>query len=137
MAPVKRKFLAIEEKVEIIKCGEKFKLSTRQLADKFVVGKSQAAETTKKRQDSNHKQAGFGQNEIERLSEEYDSKDEVPLSELILENSIISFSDYVKIAMDLCTQKDIIRSEKIRKVIVEQMVSTKKQTTINTFFKPV
>lgn len=51
MAHIKRKFLTIEEKVEVIKCSEKFKLSSRQLADKFLIGKTQAAEIIKKKEE--------------------------------------------------------------------------------------
>lgn len=48
---VKRKFLSVKEKIEIIESTEKFKLSVRQAAEKFKVGKSQVGKILKNKKD--------------------------------------------------------------------------------------
>ena len=51
MTAKQRKFLSVGEKIEIIDTAEKFKLSIRQLSEKFAVSKTQVAEILKKKND--------------------------------------------------------------------------------------
>lgn len=48
---VKRKFLSVQEKIEIIEFSEKYKLSVRETAEKFKVGKTQVGDILKNREE--------------------------------------------------------------------------------------
>ncbi|XP_066260445.1 tigger transposable element-derived protein 3-like [Euwallacea similis] len=50
MAPLKKRFITLKEKIELINIAEKDNLSVRKLAEKFKIGKSQAAEILQKKE---------------------------------------------------------------------------------------
>ncbi|XP_066153520.1 tigger transposable element-derived protein 6-like [Euwallacea fornicatus] len=50
MAPPKKRFITLKEKIELINIAEKDNLSVRKLAEKFKIGKSQAAEILQKKE---------------------------------------------------------------------------------------